>query len=440
MITPATLSVRTGIITNTTSTTVPCPDYSSDSDIYWANFEGVGNLDGPSPAVTRLVAATMASLSIVPFTAPFLNSSYALTFNGPALRCQDLAEAAADEAVLNSRSSSGFNITTTTTTDAAAADATAVPTLQNVWNQTMSPLFEKDGVYEPIYTAASYEMDDLLLFVNTNYANGDMSRNYSCSLWNTSYTVDFDFFNGTQSTNIRDLQYVSPVQTGGTDLYTKLAPEQVQYRVFFQALASSLATQLYWGSTGSLVGQNSAVLTSAVAACPEVRGELQTFAKLFSGWMCRAGSVPAAIEDLSHNVTLSLLSSEFLSNETFADVTTHRSATFYTYNWRNLVMAYAISVAAALICAAVGVQALVVNGYSASVAFSTILLTTRNEELDYVARSHCLGQKPMDRSLGQTMLLYGILKSQTADGSRVPHAAFGLSSDVRMLERGEPCQ
>lgn len=415
--------MRTGIIANSTEINVPCPDYSNSSEVYWANFEGVGNLDGPSPAINRLVAATMSSISILPFNAPSPNSSYSLTFYGPAFRCQDLATAVTEEGHLN----------TSETTP-----------IQDAWALTMDPQLS-ENTHEPFFTAASTEAvfkvnrDDHLLFLNTNLYQGS-SRNYSCRLWNTSYTVSFSFDDGVQSTTIQSLHHVAPAQWVRDALYTLLAPGDVQYQALFEALVNALTAQLGWGSTGSLIGQDSAVLTSGLPACPEVVAQLGNFAMLFSGWMCRAGSVPAAIEDFSHNVTLSLLSSEFLANETAADVTTRRPVTFYTYNWRNLALAYAISVFAALVCAAVGVQALMLNGYSATASFSTILLTTRNEELDHVARGHCLGESPMDKSLGRTMLRYGILNSQASDRSKVPHAAFGLSGDVRELRRGEPCQ
>ncbi|ROV96276.1 hypothetical protein VMCG_07704 [Cytospora schulzeri] len=422
-VTPATLSVRTETITNVTEAMVPSPDYSTYSGNYWGIIKGAGLVSGPSPAVGRIVAATMSSISILPLNAPFPNSSYTLNFHGPAFRCQHLKSAVAQ----------------------AGSDAAS---LQNAWDLTMDPKLPTGGTsLEPIYTAASpvadvgAEGDTVyrLLFITLNW-NGITGSNYSCRLWNTSYTVDFDFDNGIQSTSIQDLQHVAPFRADPNDTYVDPSPGQVQYTAIYDALVASLTTQIEWGAHGKLSGQDSAVITSGLAACPEIRDMLQNLQHLFDERLCRAGDVPAAIEDLSHNVTLSLLSSEFLANETFANVTTRRPATFYTYNWHNLVLAYAIAVFATLVCAAVGVQALLANGYSANASFSTILLTTRNEDLDYVARGHCLGESPMDKSLGRTMLRYGILNSQAADGSKVPHAAFGLSSDVRTLRKGESCQ
>lgn len=195
--------------------------------------------------------------------------------------------------------------------------------------------------------------------------------------------------------------------------------------------------------TGSLSGVDTYVVTSALGACPEMEQGSEgvgTSGVWFDSALCRAGSIPGAIEDLSRNLTLSVLSSARLANETAAEVTVHTAATFYSYNWRNLLLAYAIAVCATAACAVVGLQALAANGYSAETTFSSILLTTRNAYLDDLARGHCLGERPLAKDVGDMRLRYGILRSQAYDAAvKGPHACFGLADDVRQLKRGEPC-
>lgn len=150
--------------------------------------------------------------------------------------------------------------------------------------------------------------------------------------------------------------------------------------------------------------------------------------------------LPGAIEDLSRNLTLSILSSALLANETAAEVTVHTSTTLYSYNWRNLLLAYTIAVCAAAACAFVGLDALFANRYSAATTFSSILLTTKNVDLNDLARGHCLGERPVAQEVGRRRLRYGILRSQANDAAvKGSHACFGFADDVRELKRGEPC-
>lgn len=364
---------------------------------------------------------------ITPFSAPFPNSSYTLQIWGPAFRCQSLSDAILEDNL----------------------DLGDASSLQEAWDISMNgsnlegPYVDYVGVSPEYIEGVKMKSH---LFVYTGYSpNGqDVSQNYSCHLWNTSYMVDFDFNNGDQTTNIRELTYVTPLSIN-TDLvvWLDLSEGQVQYWSMFTSLMSILVAKISWAVDGELNGADSPILYSGIAACPEVisgsrEGDV-SYQYHYSDWMCRAGSVPGAIEDLSRNFTLSVLSSSLLSNETLANVTAYTAANFYTYNWRNLVMAYTIAVAAALLCVGIGIQSLLTNGYSAGSSFSSILLTTRNPDLDSLARGHCLGAKPIPKDIGKTVLRFGVLDSQPYDKDVGGHAAFGLWDDVRMLEKGEKC-
>lgn len=153
--------------------------------------------------------------------------------------------------------------------------------------------------------------------------------------------------------------------------------------------------------------------------------------------MCRGGSVPRAIEDLSHNLTLSLLSSDLFSNRTGADVTVLRPTNYYKYDWHNLLYAYLTATLLSLACVGVGARSYALNGYSASSSFSSIMFTTRSPELDVLARGQCLGAQTMPSDLRKTLLQYGLLQPR-ADGE-MPHAAFSLRGTVTGLRKGDIC-
>lgn len=424
----ATLSVKPGLVSNTTRTNVPIIDYSNDSITFWAIFEEVGTLglDGATPAITRLASATSASMYILPFSAPFPNSSYTLEFYGPAFKCENLSTAVLDNNL----------------------DTGSAKSLQEAWDITMDG--KLNTTRETLYVAESPENIEGVampshLFVNTKGSTlfGVDGGNYSCHLWNTSYTVDFAFNDSVQTTNIRQLQHVAPLSISSEGILDTYAPGEIQYWTIFTALTEILVARVGWSSTLSFAGGDSALVRTGLAACPEIRygdsGMSAYFAALFADWMCRAGSIPAAIEDLSHNLTLSVLSSALLARETPADVRVRRAANFYAYNWRGLVLAYALAVAAAAAAAAVGLHALLANGYSAGASFSSILLATRNAELDAITRGHCLGESPLTSDIKGTVLRFGVLRQEDCDGSAKSHAAFGLRDGVRPIRKGEPC-
>lgn len=415
-------------MTNITQVNVPIPDYTNNTWPTWAVYAGPGYVADASSATMRISTATATSMYILPFSAPFPNSSYSMELWGPAFRCQNLSEA-----VLENNLELG--------------DASS---LQEAWDKTMNGSLAGPEV---MYVGASPESLSGVnmkshLFVYTGYSPYSLEQvgqNYSCHLWNTSYVVDFESNDGDQTTTIRALTYVTPlnIATGTDYVVTDYAEGQIQYWSMFTALMSTLVTTISWSVSGELNGADSALLYSGIAACPEIAtcsASMGTwFPALYSDWMCRAGAVPGAIEDLSRNLTLSVLSSALLANETMVNVTANTAANFYAYNWRNLVMAYSIAVAATLLCVGVGLQSLLTNGYSAGASFSSILLTTRNPDLDNLAQGHCLGARPFAKDVGQTVLRFGVLKSQPCDKKVGGHAAFGLRDDVRMLKKGEQC-
>ncbi|POS75951.1 hypothetical protein DHEL01_v205650 [Diaporthe helianthi] len=420
VITPATLSVVSGSITDIRTMNVPYPDYTIDTAVNWANFEGVGNLGGPTPEVSRITAATLTSMAVLPLTAPHPNSSYSLEYYGPSFKCQNLSAAISS------------NMTTAT-----------VPAseLQQAWDSAME---REPGNLEVIYLGKYPVFPNSVqygLFVNTN-GFGEDGSNYTCNMWNTSYTVDFTFQDDVRTAEIRDFELLNVSDIDITYTAVKdYTHGELQSWVMYRALSDALVAEVGWGATGSLMGDDSGVVKSALAACRDMKGSWEQDL-WFNSTLCRAGTIPAAIEDLSRNLTLSILTSALLANETAAQVTVHDPATFYSYNWRNLVLAYAVAIAVTAACLAVGLHSLLENGYSAGTSFSSILLTTRNADLDELARGHCLGESPLADEVCDRRLRYGLLDLQ-ADSvhANLPHehAAFGFAEGVRELKTGKPC-
>ncbi|KKY15977.1 hypothetical protein UCDDS831_g07361 [Diplodia seriata] len=318
---------------------VPRPSYENENTtIAWVNFEGVGRIESSSAAINRLISTTSSSISILPFTAPAPNSSYTLTFAAPAIKCETLSAAIANNTI-------------------QLADAT---TLQKAWNESMHADLATSAAFGQLYTGKTMSVLDTHyipnhFFLNTNGA-GAGGANYSCHMWNASYTVSFLSVDGALTSTITALAHTAPLRINGSGVSTDYAPGEIAYWSLYSALADILVTRIYYGSTCSLMGADAALFRSGIPACPEIMSDdaggcgtgATSFEGILSPWMCRAGSVPRAVEELSRNVSLSLLSSALFSNGTSADVLVAAPQNYYVYNWRNLLYAYLAAVVVAL--------------------------------------------------------------------------------------------
>jgi hypothetical protein len=143
--------------------------------------------------------------------------------------------------------------------------------------------------------------------------------------------------------------------------------------------------------------------------------------------MCRNGSLQKAIEDLSHNFTLSLLSSRTFTTTRSVDVLSSSFQNYYRYQPQSLAVAYLTSLGVAVVCFLTGAWACYENGYSATMSFSTILYTTRNPQLDSLTKD-----TEKSKMLSKTSKLqYGI----THQINGMNHAAFGTTDKITLIKR-----
>lgn len=139
-----------------------------------------------------------------------------------------------------------------------------------------------------------------------------------------------------------------------------------------------------------------------------------------------------AIEELSHNLTLSLFSITDITTEAATLSTTTRLV--FQYSRGTLIWTYSAAAAATLVCLIIGMAALRRNGIASDVSFSRVLVTTRNPELDRISHSACLGGDPFPEKLYQTRLRFGELW-RAPDGTGA-HSGFGTEA-VAPLRKGD---
>ncbi|KAL4747546.1 hypothetical protein BDW72DRAFT_182551 [Aspergillus terricola var. indicus] len=422
IITPSTLYVAAMQSRQTSKLDVPSVSFADSFWLGQAGFEGAGRISFPSPDISRLFTVTASSMQLLPVPAPFPNSSYLLTFWGPSYKCQSLSEALLDVHGLN----------------------------QGLWdseigNKTDRPL--------EIYSGAAPQELNNTLFIwaagRNPLWNDDASQmtELVCQLWNTSYMVSLTFNNGIQTLTPISVEHIAysnwSTEAGSTSLLRKKDQTvnggfYVVHMLFSGLIQGDLDTGVS-GSVNENITSRTAFTRLSIAqtglfACPEMwnsSGADYLYGNI-STTSCRNRTLARAVEDLSHNFTYNLLSLN--AANTTVDVLDSTSRNFYVYDKEYLILAYMTALGVTVACVIVGFFALRRNGVSQSTSFSSVLMTTRNPELDRLAVGHCLGAEPLKKEIGKVRLQYGEIDSPD---QRHKHAAFGTKGSVTALSKGE---
>ncbi|KAL3434677.1 hypothetical protein BDV09DRAFT_185593 [Aspergillus tetrazonus] len=340
---------------------------------------GAGYINSPSPDISRLFTMIASSMQLPPVPAPFPRSSYTLTFWGPSYKCQSLSEALLDN---------------------------------SLWND-----------------------------------NASRPTELVCQLWNTSYVVGLSFDDGIQTLTPISVDHVAysnwTAGAGSSSLLEDIGPTVNGGFCVVRMLFSGLI-QGDWltGSTGSvaenIISQTAftklSIAQTGLFACPEMwnTSDYDYLHGDSSTTSCRNGTLARAIEDLSQNFTYSLLSLN--AANTTVDVLDLTSRNFYLYSEGYLIIAYMTAIGVTVACVTVGFFALWRNGVSQNTSFSSVLMTTRNPELDRLAIGHFLGAEPLRKEIGEVRLQYGGIEGSD---QRYKHTAFGTKGSVMALTKGE---
>lgn len=313
-----------------------------------------------------------------------------------------------------------------------------------------------------------------------------------CQLANASFDVHIQNLNGAQTVTFNSVQALpeynqtylensdSDCSDWDNEAYCtsiKLNDPQMSYIGWYGALANLLNGNVTLNTgTGDASDYNhttNMLQQTGLTSCPELSNNWWTiycqevgasldfcnsllddttnFFPEEEPYLCRNGTLARAIEDLANNITVSLLSNrqlpwgssvEDINSTSFANhgimipVTITSLVNLYTYDWRNLVISYAIAAAFALGAATLGGLAFRQNGVGHVSSFSAIVATTRNHDLDALMEGQCLGAVPLSEDVSKTKLRCGLVGPTT---EKVRHVAFGLEHDVQTLQNGDDC-
>lgn len=114
----------------------------------------------------------------------------------------------------------------------------------------------------------------------------------------------------------------------------------------------------------------------------------------------------------------------------------------YAYESDGLFISYGIAFLLASIAVGGGMASFFRNGVCHSIAFSAILSTTRNPDLDALTTGQSLGTVPLSKAFEKTKLKFGALGTAEAgdveDGLKtegIERVAFGIPGTVKTLRK-----
>ncbi|KAH6663311.1 hypothetical protein F5X68DRAFT_279774 [Plectosphaerella plurivora] len=353
---------------------------------------------------------------------PAPNSTYDLSFWGPSYQCADL-----DEFVGNK----------------------GEPT----WNTNEFPYASVFDAFtetiqldnDDLYRAEAPEYMPNSIMINSIDKRGTSGVKIICQLYNTPYSISVQFLDGVQSVvprSIRPLKWQTGSYAGGNaaPLSSNFASEGYPTSFYITKMLFEALLVVSIGQPASATGQpvisESGKATglgqSSLVFCPEISSLVDDFFEMNQTERCRNGSLALAVEDLSHNFTYSTIPYFQEINSVTVGMTTWLSENYFVYDRMTLFLAYGVGFVAALTCLLIGVVALCGNGYAGTADFSSILLTTRNADLDQLAQGRFLGSKSSAMEIGPVKVRFGRLQSQ--DGTY--RAGFGLDGTVEPLRKG----
>ncbi|TVY19557.1 hypothetical protein LARI1_G003386 [Lachnellula arida] len=463
---------------------IPIPKYNSSS---WARVEGVDteNTLAPSALLLKIATETAFNAAALPPPPPnlFLNSSFRVKFNGPTVQCNSTT--LAEQTLFDIFTRNYQNETSTYIAQNFSAEDTKNDTHNLMVMSSFNP------TVDPGYKLATYilnkfnnwEVSNITSKVPNTKASQlwlqTAERAIICSVVNASFDVTFNYTNGTGRVTQQNIQ-IQPNTSNAVSLQTTTSALSLQSGLPFdsqtnpQGLAGSSAdpeehlhfvraaeatflslTNLLNGNVTlvkpsqgcpndcvdgpfALQQSSSRILQTGLIACDEIAnnywyrkfGHSNNFPS--SPYTCRNRTLARAIEDLANNITISTISSADFTSTSMGDIYFNYTYNAYVYNRRTLIISYGTMIFVTLAAGCIGVASLFENGVYHHTNFSAFMATTRNGDLDIIARGYFLGDA---KGIEKHRLMFGML----GGGVEEHHAAFGLPGSVSRLEQRAGC-
>lgn len=391
-------------------------DLPDDQNIFATslfNLEVVADVKfmGASQRAKKLVAEVLYSGEIPLIPSPCsANCSYSVEFHAPTLSCQSLGNSPLNNSLVEGVDSARPGYYT----------ATMEPVGRFLGDENLSL---KNRLLIGAYASKLYPNGTAI--IDQNIAD---IQNVLCTPFNATYSVNINFTNGRPVFIIHNLELLSELDESASIMNENgsLAQGTVAWpaRGLIGGIYDVLLGRMSYTMDQSQVVENTTITSTRLADSVLSRGIYWKFKFI--------KDLHLAIEELSHNLTLSLFSITDITTETATSSTTTRLV--FQYSRATLIWTYSAAAAATLVCLIIGMMALRRNGIASDISFSRVLVTTRNPALDRISHGACLGGDPFPEQLYRTRLRFGELW-RAPDGTGA-HAGFGMEI-VAPLRKGD---
>ncbi|KAK6499993.1 hypothetical protein TWF481_010350 [Arthrobotrys musiformis] len=386
----------------------------------------IPGLTAPSTTLQKIGVSVSYGQRILDIPSPCgTNCSYTVTFNGPALNCTD-EDWESQDAPWSDGALPLFNYSLHYSSNSTPNG--------DLWAAYAQPKDDSRG-----YAGPGIPIRDFLYVGTTERLERYEIKCFKCSLYNTTYNLDIEHKNDLQTIRIelRNSSKFIPVKQRLQDASSY---EQFAYNGYNSYLIDPEGP--FDGSideTGTLSTRRFSFGTNLL------------FTNLVSPWVSMTfdwkpqleyfpiSNLRAGFEELSHNLTISLLSRSDLI--IFSNTTTTCNffgyQNIYRYRPAQLYISYGPLMAFSMVVVVLGIRATLKNGGICQWSFSQIMLTTRNPSLDEIGRGSCFGVVHSGSDLAHHRLKFGEIKYEKQSVDVIRHAAFGLENEVTELSAGE---
>ena len=393
---------------------------------------------GPRTVTTRLAHATATTGNILTLPIPATNATYQQIYFGPYIQCTNsTTEVSSRIDAMIERTKQELDPAVTLVQMNYFA---AVPALDNFRNdsQTDVQIANLSDISSVQHASNQLWISHPDFVPDRNFSGTRTPRYMTCELWNASYTMQFTWRNGRQDLELvnRDLLHTVdyPVSPTG-DAASK---EIMAYSAVMWALSAQLTGSIGFyrdlnatnnpaeTSTGTSASRGYSFIDTPLAQTvllgatdlnahfaqdhlwgvdsnPADRGPLSAQRLQDTGFAGNR-SLMELIPELSVNATLSLITDPYLAPPAPANVTITAPATVYSYQSRNVLLAYCLAGGIAIIANALGLWVMWRSGCSHDTSFSSIACTTHAVHFSRLRAHERLGALPLDPAIARTRL------------------------------------
>ncbi|KAK5209157.1 hypothetical protein LTR47_004868 [Exophiala xenobiotica] len=231
---------------------------------------------------------------------------------------------------------------------------------------------------------------------------------YVCDFMNSSYRVRTKYVDGQQTNELLNISHVNrvdlsskawnnegpggagPIDSNG--IRQDMSPDALDLASVYQTMISMINGSIIRDPREELVDQTTISLVPTLIT--QYNGSTQYGQAELAVPHLEIGPL---IEELSHNISISLLSEPRLqvTNTSTTSCATSVTSTVWKYSALPLIAAYASAVGLTILCLVVGAHAMLSSGAVRDKAFSTVVRTTRTSELDVLGSSPDNGALPL---------------------------------------------